>query len=697
MASVAVLRAGLEHGGGRPRGRPEPVSSRRVVVGFRSPFPVREGAERMTDRRVPCRSLLGGLLLLATLSLHAAEDPALLEKRLANASGAEKVDVLLRLAEAQTLRAPDKAVRYAEEALAGARALSLAKPAARALLSRATGRFQLGDLDAALESYEQGLAAAKAIPDDLLVGSCLNGVAIVRMKRGDLAAALPVFDEAMAYLEKSGNNEKLASVTSNVSLIHYAKGEYGKALDLMQKALGLYESVGDEKGQGVVLNALGNVYNKLGDPKKARERFERALALAERTKYTGLMVGCLVNIAEIQSRERQWDLALANYRRALALAREIGSRDSISVCLNNIGDVLREQGDVEGALSHYRESMKIFEEMNARPRLVVSWLNIGRLHAKAGRAREAESSLTKAFELAGEVGETNLRKEAAGELVAIYEGRGDYRSAYEYQRAFDELKEQIFSKENYAKISGLEARIDSERKARQIALLRKQGEIQALEVRRQRLLIASTAGAVLLLGAIVLLLWKRNRLKERTSADLAAAYARVEEMARTDSLTGLGNRRSAMERLEQEVLRAERTKRPLSLVMIDADDFKKINDARGHACGDAVLRSLGELLRSSLRQLDAAARWGGEEFLVVLPETATEGALVIAEKLRKGAEAIRVPCDGVELAFTVTLGVTSFVDGGPSLADCIRAADEALYEGKRAGKNRVVAARVASA
>jgi diguanylate cyclase (GGDEF)-like protein len=647
----------------------------------------------MSDRRVPVGRLLLGLVLVVVYPLLAAEEPAALEKRLETVSGAERVDLLLQLAEAHALRAPDRAVRYADEALAGAKALSLAKPAARALLCRATGRFQLGDLDGALRGYEEGLAAAKAIPDDLLVGSCLNGVAIVRMKRGDLAAALPLFAEAMACLERSGNREKLASVTSNVSLIHYAKGEYDKALDLMQKALGLYESVGDEKGQGVVLNALGNVYGKLGDPKRARERFERALVLAERTKHTPLVIGCLVNIAEIQNRDRQWDLALANYRRALALAREIGSKDSISVCLNDIGDVLREQGDVEGALAHYRESMKIFEEMNARPRLVVSWLSIGQLYAKTGRTREAETSLKKAFELAGEVGERNLRKDAAGELVAIYERQGDYRSAYEYRRAFDELKEQIYSKENYAKISGLEARIDSERKARQIALLRKQGEIQALEVKKQRLLIASTAGALLLLGAIVLLLWKRNRLKERTSVELAAAYARVEEMARTDSLTGLGNRRSAMERLEQEARRTERTKRPLSLVMIDADDFKKINDGRGHACGDAVLRSLGETLRSSLRQLDAAARWGGEEFLVILPETTAEGALVIAEKLRMGVEAARVPCVGGEVAVTVTLGVSTFAADGPSLADCIRLADEALYEGKRAGKNRVVAAR----
>ncbi len=646
----------------------------------------------MTNRSVLGRSLFGLVVFLAAVSLHAAEEPAVLEKRLETASGAEKVDVLLQLAEAHTLRAPDKAVRYAQEAYGAAQTLALAKPAARALLLRASGQYHLGDLDRALQSYEEGLVAAKALPDDLLVGGCLNGVAIVRMKRGDLAAALPAFDEAMGYLEKSGNKERLAAVTSNVSLIYYSRGEYDRALDLMTRALGLYESIGDERGQGIILNALGNVYNKLGDPKKARERFERTLVLAERTKYTPLMVSSLVNIGEIHGKDRRWDIALIQFRRALGLAREIGSRDLISVCLNNIGDGLRETGDVTGALENYRESMKIFEEMNARPRLVVSHLNMGRLFVKAGRTREAEASLRNAFDLAGEVGEKTLRKEAAEELVRLYEGEKNYRGAYEYQRAFDELKEQIFSKENYAKINSLEAQVDSERKARQIALLKKQGEIQDLRVKRQRLFIASIAVALVLLATIVILLYKRYRLKARTNTELAAAYARVEEMARTDSLTGLQNRRSAMERLEQEVRRSERTGRPLSLVMIDVDDFKKINDGRGHACGDEVLRSLGGLLLSSVRQLDVAARWGGEEFLAILPETACDGALVIAEKLRKAAAELSVGCDGGEVTFTITLGVSTCAASGRPLAECLRLADEALYAGKRAGKNMVVPA-----
>ncbi len=114
--------------------------------------------------------------------------------------------------------------------------------------------------------------------------------------------------------------------------------------------------------------------------------------------------------------------------------------------------------------------------------------------------------------------------------------------------------------------------------------------------------------------------------------------------------------------------------------MIDADDFKKINDGRGHACGDAVLKTRGELLRSSLRQLDVAARWGGEELLV------------IAEKIRIGAEAVRVRYERGDVGFTVTLGVSTVLAGGPPVEACLGMAGEAHDVGKRAGKNGVVPA-----
>jgi diguanylate cyclase (GGDEF)-like protein len=203
---------------------------------------------------------------------------------------------------------------------------------------------------------------------------------------------------------------------------------------------------------------------------------------------------------------------------------------------------------------------------------------------------------------------------------------------------------------------------------------------------------AAAGGAVLLLLAVVVvLLVALGRARSRASAELAVAYSRMEEQARSDALTSVANRRAATERLELERRRTERTHRPLSLVMLDVDDLKKVNDEAGHACGDAVLKGLAELLRSTLRQLDLVARWGGEEFLLILPETNREGALQIAEKIRKGTEEIRILDGGKKVSFTVTIGVGTF-DDLLDVDGCLRRVEAALGEGKRAGKNRVVAA-----
>jgi diguanylate cyclase (GGDEF)-like protein len=645
----------------------------------------------------PRRAVLGRAVwlvaLLLSFPLQAADVPADLEARLASAPKAERVELLLELAESNLYRSPDKVVAYAQQAYVDAVALNLPRKSAQALLLRGSGQFQRGDLDAALTSYQEGLKSTAATAEHDIIGGCLNGLAAVSLKRGQLDAALAYFTQAIDHLQMVPRKDRLAGVYSNVSLIYYAKSQYDLSLDFMLKALHLYEEIGDTQGQGVVLNSIGNVYSKLDDPALARANFERALAIAEKTGHKQLMVSSLVNLGEIEAGQKAWDVALANLNRALAIAREIGSRDFISVCLNNIGDLLRDRGQPAEALRFYLESERIFEAMNARPRMVVSYLNIGRIYLKTGRGAEAEGSLLKAYDLAKEVEERSLQKDAAEALFTLYEGRGDFRRALEYQRTFAALKEQIFSKENVEKITTLQARYDSEKQVHEIELLRRQGEIRELQAKRQRLLMLLIATASLLLAALAFFIYRRYRLKVRTNAELGAAYARMAELAKHDELTGLYNRRSALERIEIELLRASRTHRPCGVVMIDVDDFKRINDEHGHACGDTVLKALADLLRASVRTLDVVARWGGEEFLLVLPETSRDGAMLVADKLRQAVAASAVSCGSACIRYTVTLGVNAF-DRLGSVSECLRGADVALYEGKLSGKNKVVCAAI---
>jgi diguanylate cyclase (GGDEF)-like protein len=174
-----------------------------------------------------------------------------------------------------------------------------------------------------------------------------------------------------------------------------------------------------------------------------------------------------------------------------------------------------------------------------------------------------------------------------------------------------------------------------------------------------------------------------------TALDNARLHRIVEQQALVDGLTGLANRRHTEERLESELARAERFGGPLSVVVTDLDDFKAVNDVHGHPVGDTVLRAFAEVIGASMREADVAGRWGGEEFLLVLPGTDAAGAALLAERIRAHlAEGSLLTPEGVPVRVTASFGVASYEEG-PDRETLVAAADAALYEAKRTGKNRV--------
>lgn len=178
---------------------------------------------------------------------------------------------------------------------------------------------------------------------------------------------------------------------------------------------------------------------------------------------------------------------------------------------------------------------------------------------------------------------------------------------------------------------------------------------------------------------------------ERKNIRLQEAYERLGVLARTDPLTGLLNRREVLERMEYEMVKHERNKRPFSIIIGDIDFFKQVNDTYGHQFGDQVLISIAELLRQSCRKQDSVSRWGGEEFLLLLPDTDEQGSAVLAEKLRLAVQQTAFQCGGADVKVTITFGVSSFKPL-QSVDDLISGADRALYQGKKEGRNCVCSA-----
>jgi diguanylate cyclase (GGDEF)-like protein len=172
----------------------------------------------------------------------------------------------------------------------------------------------------------------------------------------------------------------------------------------------------------------------------------------------------------------------------------------------------------------------------------------------------------------------------------------------------------------------------------------------------------------------------------------AHLFAQMQKQALTDEITGCYNRRSFELQLERDLHLATRMRLPLSLLMLDLDNFKHINDQMGHEAGDMALRLLADNLRTELRVGDTAARFGGDEFVIVLPQANTEGAMLVAERLRARLGQIEVPGFG---KVTASFGVSTFPDHASSRDMLVAAADRALYNSKNTGRNCVSIANAA--
>jgi diguanylate cyclase (GGDEF)-like protein len=187
-----------------------------------------------------------------------------------------------------------------------------------------------------------------------------------------------------------------------------------------------------------------------------------------------------------------------------------------------------------------------------------------------------------------------------------------------------------------------------------------------------------------LLSAHISSIRQRSLKRKR---ELAQAMIKIRELAIRDELTGLFNRRHMQDLLGNERSRAERLNYPWCIALLDLDHFKQVNDRHGHAVGDEVLRSAALLIKDGLRESDQVARWGGEEFLIMFPDTSCEEAEQVLMRIRRAMAQAMVSCTVPDLTSTFSAGVTA-VEGDEALPRMIDRADQALYRAKAAGRNR---------
>ncbi|MEX2540569.1 MAG: diguanylate cyclase [Trueperaceae bacterium] len=541
---------------------------------------------------------------------------------------------------------------------------------------------------------------ARRVGDETEMGNALRTIGACHLELGEKAAAYRVLDDAIAALEGTAGveqartetyrllarvcflqqefeqalrhvNEALkesrdvadaevkAAVLNDAGMLHSHLGSYEQGLEYLLASLRLLEKHGGSPAGGP-LNNIGNLYMVQGDAGRALEFFGRARVSFEAKGTQREKIIALANVGRALEELGQLDRALEIHEQCLRKVREANDTMYLAPTLTKYAVVLGKLGRTEEALACFGEAL-VHLDSNEGSFADETVHSLAELHLDIGQPEKAERLYRRALADAQATGSHQTGANACLGLAKALEALGRWREALECFRHYHEmdrqLARQLFSQQSQA--------------------LLLQGELEQSSRERQLLRESNRQ-----LSAAYEELRELHRALEEKSAEL-------QRLSREDPLTKLFNRRELENRLREELNRLQRFGgKPFSVVMCDIDDFKVINDRHSHVVGDEILVHFSGILRGNTREIDVAARVGGEEFVLLLPETDLDEAHLVAEKVRVAVEAF--PWNEVRRAVEVTLsvGVTTAAtdDDVPTL---LQRADENLYRAKRMGKNAV--------
>ncbi|MFO8076567.1 MAG: tetratricopeptide repeat-containing diguanylate cyclase [Egibacteraceae bacterium] len=469
---------------------------------------------------------------------------------------------------------------------------------------------------------------AAAAGDELALGRAQTVIGACHLVANDHVAALGALLEALARLDGAPTIDR-ARALSEAGHAEFATGVHDEAVALLRQALRLFEEVGDEAGQAGALRRIGVALYSHGDIEDAGRAHERSLALSERVGEPLSLAGTRNNLAKVRTAQGRYDEALALLGTARQGFEAAAEPRGLGMVEHNVAVVHEQRGDLDAAMGHLQAAVALFDEAGHTHGACEARTRLGRALAERGASAEAEAHLRRAHADAERLAIDAERAHAAEALADLLEAEGRVGEALAWLRHVREIERGMF-----------DASSESRLRAQQV----------------------------------------RFRVE------------RLEHDNRTDVLTGLWNRRGLEHAIAERSASRRQGDGDTAVVLVDLDDFKEVNDRASHAVGDAVLRRVAEVLRAEVRSSDLCARYGGDEFVVVLDDCGQARAERIAGGLREALAAQDWRGLGAPGAVTASLGVAALAPGG-NLPEALALADGHMYHVKRAGKDGVRATR----
>jgi two-component system, cell cycle response regulator len=446
--------------------------------------------------------------------------------------------------------------------------------------------------------------------------------------------ALTCAMKAMELANLLGDRNIVASIDNVLGNIYWRLSDYSSSLDHFMHGLRLIQIEPDAETEVFLLQGLGALHHDMGDYEEALKYFKRSIEPVLTEDTIGRAFG-LNNIAYTLHEMKRDAEALPHALQAL----ELFGKNAFSVgkleTLHTLGSIYLEMGDVDQASKHFQEGLQTARYHENHLQTINCLFGLCEIQQMHGEWKASLDNLLLILQIAKEIGSLGSRCRVHEMLAKVYKQIGEYQIALEHYELFHSIHVRIFNEQ-------------AERRLRNTHVL--------LEVETMR---------------------KQTNL--------------YRNLAATDSLTGLLSRREFFE-LGDKILHQVRTRRaPVSLLMVDLDYFKSVNDQYGHTVGDQVLAVIATRLKNTLRQDDLAGRYGGDEFVILMPDIGLAACQKIAERCQKGVTDQAVQIESLQLWMKISVGL-AVVEGAHSvqLEDLIQQADQALLLAKKQGRNRIM-------
>jgi len=537
------------------------------------------------------------------------------------------------------------------------------------LLLEAVDVISATDAHRALDHAVEAAAVAAKLADGRAHAEALFQQGRCRELLLEHGAALALYARAQEGFEAAGDEPAVARALRALSFLQDILGDFSHALDHQLRALEIDERNGITANRAVTLRTIGLVCSKTGDHAAGLEFYRQSLAACAGENHNEHERAKTLNNIGINLKNLgRFDESLAALTEALQVFEALGLPLLQCVTLNNIGLVHDKLGDMAAAERTLRDALARSESLDYVQGTAHAQMALGRLYAAQLRNEEAQERLHLALRICERHSLDLTCFECHEALALLYERLGDFVKALHHFRRFHEIEREVQLESASNKLRAFAIQF-------QVTTAKRDAELQ-----RQRQAVLTRANSEL--DALNVSLTEANLQK-------TMLLDRLERQTFEDALTGLANRRRLDQRLADEFALALRHGRPLAVAIADLDNFKLVNDRYSHAVGDAVLRAVAMLLSSQVRHTDLVARFGGEEFVLVLVQTDADAALRVCEKLRAAVE--RHAWDTMQpgLSLTISIGVcadTTLAGHERMLA----AADRNLYLAKAGGRNRVV-------